>query len=145
LLQHRDSEMRSAQRLKTFNMLEESYNQISSKIIKAAIEVHRNTGPGLLESVYQHCLFEEFRSLGILFKAQARIPLYYKNDNTGKDFILDFLVEDKVVVEIKSFETVLPVHLSQLLTYLRLSNKKLGLLINFNVPVLKKGIHRRVL
>lgn len=137
--------MRSAQRLKTFNMLEESYNQISSKTIKAAIEVHRNTGPGLLESVYQHCLFEEFRSLGILFKAQARIPLYYKNDNTGKDFILDFLVEYKVVVEIKSLETVLPVHLSQLLTYLRLSNKKLGLLINFNVPVLKKGIHRRVL
>lgn len=145
MLQHRDSEMRSAQRLKTFNMLEESYNQISSKTIKAAIEVHRNTGPGLLESVYQHCLFEEFRSLGILFKAQARIPLYYKNDNTGKDFILDFLVEYKVVVEIKSLETVLPVHLSQLLTYLRLSNKKLGLLINFNVPVLKKGIHRRVL
>lgn len=137
--------MRSAQRLKTFNMLEESYNQISSKTIKAAIEVHRNTGPGLLESVYQHCLFEEFRSLGILFKAQAIIPLYYKNDNTGKDFILDFLVEYKVVVEIKSLETVLPVHLSQLLTYLRLSNKKLGLLINFNVPVLKKGIHRRVL
>lgn len=119
-------------------------NEISKETIGAAIEVHRTLGPGLLESVYQNCLFLEFQSRNIRFKAQAIVPINYKGSLIEKDFVLDFLVEDQIVVELKSVETVLPIHEAQLLTYLKLADKPLGLLINFNVTRLVDGITRRV-
>lgn len=120
------------------------YNQLSNQIIAACIEVHRQTGPGLLESVYQVCLEREFDQRRIPFKSQHPLPVYYKGSGTGKEFILDFLVDDKIIVEIKSVEKLIPVHEAQLITYLKLSGRKLGLLINFNCPVLKTGIKRLV-
>lgn len=119
-------------------------NNISKEIIGAAIEVHKTLGPGLLESVYQNCLFLELKERGLSFTAQAVIQINYKGTLIQKDFVLDFLIEDQVVVELKSVETVLPIHEAQLLTYLKLADKPLGLLINFNVPKLTDGITRRV-
>ncbi len=119
-------------------------NQISKDVIGAAIEVHKTLGPGLLESVYQNCLFLELKERGIQFKAQAIVPLTYKGTAIQKDYIIDFLVEDQIVLELKAIETVLPIHEAQLLTYLKLADKPLGLLINFNVSKLTNGITRRV-
>lgn len=121
------------------------YQDISSEVISAAIEVHKNLGPGLLEVVYRSCLALELESRGTSFRQEVIIPLTYKNTLVDHSFRLDFLVEQEVVVELKSVERVLPVHEAQLVTYLRLSRKRVGLLINFNVPVLRLGIHRRVL
>ena len=119
-------------------------NDISKEIIGAAIEVHKTLGPGLLESVYQNCLFLEQKERRLSFTAQAVIQINYKGTLIQKDFVLDFLVEDQVIVELKSVETVLPIHEAQLLTYLKLADRPLGLLINFNVPKLTDGITRRV-
>ncbi len=119
-------------------------NQISQAIIASAIEVHKTLGPGLLESVYQNCLFLEFKERGIQFKAQAIVPLTYKGTVIQKDYIIDFLIEDQIVLELKALETVLPIHEAQLLTYIKLADKPLGLLINFNVSKLTDGITRRV-
>jgi GxxExxY protein len=119
-------------------------NDISKEIIGAAIEVHKTLGPGLLESVYQNCLFLELKERRLSFTAQAVIQINYKGTLIQKDFVLDFLVEDQVIVELKSVETVLPIHEAQLLTYLKLADRPLGLLINFNVPKLTDGITRRV-
>lgn len=119
-------------------------NDISKEIIGAAIEVHKTLGPGLLESVYQNCLFLELKERRLNFTAQAVIQINYKGTLIQKDFVLDFLVEDQVIVELKSVETVLPIHEAQLLTYLKLADRPLGLLINFNVPKLTDGITRRV-
>lgn len=120
------------------------YNELSSEIIGAAIEVHKTLGPGLLESVYQHCLMDELNRRGISFKTQVKLPLHYKGNNLNKDFIIDLLVEDLIILELKAVEVLLPVHEMQLVTYLKLANIKLGLLINFNVPVLHTGIRRRI-
>ena len=120
-------------------------NRISEKIIGAAIAVHKELGPGLLESVYEACLLKEMEQRGIEVSHQVDLPLYYKGQTTGKNFRIDILVENEVVVELKSVEELSPIHEAQLLTYLRLTQKKLGLLINFNVPLLKQGIVRRVL
>ena len=118
-------------------------NLITSKIISAAITVHQELGPGLLESVYQSCMEIELQRQGVNFLSEVPLPVYYRGEViTDHGFRLDLLVEDMVVVELKSVESVQPVHKKQLLTYLRLSNKPLGLLINFNVPILKKGISR---
>src|SRR5260221_9544522 len=117
-------------------------NEISYKIIGAAIELHKKLGPGLLESVYENALAYDLREISLKILQQAPMPLIYKEVKMEAGFRLDLLVEDKVIVEIKSVEILAPVHYSQLLTYLRLSNKKLGLLINFNSEVLKSGIHR---
>ena len=125
-------------------MLEVEYNSISGRIIKAAIEVHNVLGPGLLESVYEHCLLEEFRRTGLNAKKHVSLPLYYKGNKLEKEFVIDIVVEDKVIVELKTVEAVLPVHEYQLQTYLKLSGLKLGLLINFNVVQLKDGIHRKI-
>lgn len=118
---------------------------LTHKIISAAIEVHKNLGPGLLESVYNTCLALEFESIGLRFTKEQDIPLIYKNCKIDRFLRLDFLVENEVVLELKSLEKVLPLHEAQLLTYLRLTGKQIGLLINFNVPLLKNGIYRRVL
>ena len=126
-------------------MSSEEYNNLTEKVIGAAIDVHRELGPGLLESAYQHCLCEELGIRGISFVPQANLPIMYKGNQLNKTFRLDILVEDKLVVELKTVETILPVHEVQLVTYLKLSGHKLGLLINFNEPLLKKGIRRRIL
>lgn len=118
------------------------YNERSRQIIGAAIEVHRVLGPGLLESVYEMCLKEELARIGLSFQSQLEFPIIYKGKSLEKTFRIDLLVEDKIIIELKAVEQIQPVHEVQLLTYLRLTNKRLGLLINFNVPVLRKGICR---
>ncbi|HUT52965.1 MAG TPA: GxxExxY protein [bacterium] len=119
-------------------------NALSKEIIGAAIDVHRALGPGLLESVYEECLCREIILRNIEFERQVSIPVQYKGVKLECAYKLDILVDDKVVVEIKSVEQVTPVHFKQLLTYLRLTDKKLGLLINFNEEVVRKGVHRIV-
>ncbi|MCD4789167.1 MAG: GxxExxY protein [Bacteroidales bacterium] len=120
------------------------YNKLTQKIIAAAIEVHRELGPGLLESVYEYCMVEELSSMGLNVKSQEKVPIVYKGKTLKKVFYIDLLVEDEIVIELKAVEVILPVHEVQLVTYLKLSDKRLGLLINFNVPLLKDGIRRRV-
>ena len=117
---------------------------LTHKILGAAIEVHRNLGPGLLESAYRFCLCMEFDSLGISYKQELVVPIMYKNKKCDCGFRVDFLVEDKVILELKSVEQLLPIYEAQLLTYLRLCTKNLGLIINFHVPLLWKGIVRVV-
>lgn len=119
------------------------FNQLSSKIIQAAIAVHKELGPGLLESVYQSCILIELEKLGIEAQSQVALPIIYRGQKlNGQGFRMDLLVEDTVVVELKSVKKVEAVHKKQLLTYLRLADKPLGLLINFNEPLLKDGITR---
>jgi GxxExxY protein len=118
---------------------------LTEQIIGAAIEVHRELGPGLLESVYEECLCWEFRSRNISFVRQLELPIIYKGRRIQGSYRLDLVVDDAVVVEIKCVEKLLPVHEAQLLTYLKLTGKRVGLLINFKVPVLHRGIVRRVL
>ncbi len=117
-------------------------NKITETIIGAAIDVHRALGPGLLESAYEACLFSELRSLGIKVNHQVPMPVVYRDVKLDCGYRVDMLVDDQVIVEIKAVETVLPVHEAQLLSYLKLSGLKTGLLINFNVKLLKKGIQR---
>ncbi|MBL7965919.1 MAG: GxxExxY protein [Prolixibacteraceae bacterium] len=121
-----------------------SYNRLGTKIIDAAMQVHRELGPGLLESVYEVCLIEELKNKGLKVESQVRLPLVYRGKELKKDFIIDLLVEDKIVIELKAVEDLLPVHEVQLVTYLKLSGMKLGYLINFNVSLLKFGIRRRI-
>jgi GxxExxY protein len=123
-------------------LLEEDLTQA---IIGAAIDVHKALGPGLLESVYEECLAHELRLRKLNFARQVRLPILYKGSKLKTDYRMDFLVADAVVVENKSVEVLLPVHEAQLLTYLRLSTKKVGLLFNFNVDSIRNGILRRVL
>ncbi|MEW6609242.1 MAG: GxxExxY protein [bacterium] len=119
-------------------------NELTSLIIGAAIEVHKNLGPGLLESAYEICLARELELRKVPFQRQVGLPIEYKGESCEVGYRIDLLVDKKVIVEIKSVETIHPVHEAQLLTYLRLSKCKVGLLINFNVPVLKEGIKRMV-
>src|SRR5215204_1929323 len=121
------------------------HNELTYETIGAAIEVHRTLGPGLLESSYHECLCRELLLRGIDFKREYGLPLRYKGIQLNCGYRLDILVADLVVVEIKAVEGLTPVHEAQLLTYLRLGGWKVGLLINFNVVVLKNGIYRRVL
>ncbi len=118
---------------------------LTETIIGAAIEVHRQLGPGLLESVYEECMCEELRLQSIPFRAQIELPVVYKGRETGGKYRIDLVIADEVVVELKAVERLLSVHEAQLLTYLRLTGKHVGLLINFNVAVLHRGIMRRVL
>ena len=118
-------------------------NQLSSKTIHAAIQVHKELGPGLLESVYQACMLIELENMGIEVESEVYLPIVYRAMTLeGQAFRLDLVVEEKVVLELKSVNKVEPVHKKQLLTYLRLAKKPLGLLINFNEPLLKDGITR---
>jgi GxxExxY protein len=118
-------------------------NQISSQIIKAAINVHKELGPGLLESVYQAAMVIELRYMGISVRSEVPLPVSYRGEQIHEEgFRLDLLVEDTVIVELKSVEKVDNVHKKQLLTYLRIAKKPLGLLINFNEVMLKDGITR---
>ena len=120
-------------------------NVLTWQIIGAAIEVHRNLGPGLLESAYQQCLASELTLRDVPYERERPLPLEYKGLRLNCGYRADFLVDNAIVVETKSIETIAPVHEAQLLTYMRLGNWKVGLLINFNVLVLKRGICRKVL
>lgn len=125
-------------------MIFSSQKELTGAVIACAIEVHRELGPGLLESVYQACLEEELRMNHINFVEQLRVPIVYKGKKLDKEFVIDLLVENQIVIELKAVEIIMPVHEVQLVTYLKLADKKIGLLLNFNVPVLKEGIRRRV-
>ena len=120
-------------------------NQITEAIIAAAIEVHRLLGPGLLESSYQRCTCHELTLRKIPYRREVILPVTYKGLQLDCGYRLDLLVMDSVIVEIKSIAGIDPIHEAQLLTYLKLGGWKVGLLTNFNVPVLKNGIKRRVL
>lgn len=122
----------------------EKLNRIAEMIIGSAIEVHRNLGPGLLESVYERALCIELRRAGLTFRNQFVIPISYKGESIG-EHRLDILVEESLVVEIKAVDRFDPVFKAQLLSYLKIGSFKLGLLINFNVPLLKDGITRVIL
>ena len=123
-------------------MTEKDRNILSGKILDASIEVHRNLGPGLLESVYDICLCKEFKNRNIHFQRQISIPVVYKEEILDANFRIDILVEDEIIIELKSVELLLPVHEAQILTYLKLYKKRLGLLINFNSPILVNGFKR---
>jgi GxxExxY protein len=123
---------------------EADLNAITHGIIAAAIEVHRQLGPGLLESAYRECVCYELSQMDLAFTREVQLPLCYKGLKLDCSYRIDLLVENEIVVELKSVEQVVPVHSAQLLTYLKAANKQVGLLINFNVPVLKDGIRRIV-
>ena len=123
----------------------EERDPLTEAVIGAAIEVHRILGPGLLESIYQRALCHELGLRGIRHVPQQRLPVTYKGVELGDDLRMDILVEDQLVVELKAIDELLPIHEAQLLTYLRLSGHHTGLLLNFNVRLLKDGIKRRVL
>jgi len=117
-------------------------NALCSEIIGSAIAVHREMGPGLLESVYQHCLSRELFLRGINYAALVPIPLIYKGQILNKDYVIDILVEEEIILELKAVEGILPIHEAQIISYLKLAQKRLGFLINFNVPLLKQGLKR---
>ncbi len=121
------------------------YEALTESIIGAAIEVHRQLGPGLLESVYEECMCQEFRLRDIPFLRQVELPVIYKGLETCGKYRIDLIVANEVVVELKAVERLLNVHEAQLLTYLKLTGKRVGLMINFNVSILYRGILRRVL
>jgi GxxExxY protein len=120
-------------------------NEIARQIVDAAFAVHTVLGPGLLESVYEVCLAHELRKRGLTVRQQVVLPVHYDGVRLDAGLRLDLLVNDTVIVEIKAVENLLPVHKAQALTYLKLTSSRLALLINFNVPVIKEGIHRLAL
>ncbi len=125
--------------------MKKDVNKVTEKIIGAAIEVHRHLGPGLLESTYETCLAYELKQLGLVVERQKPLPLVYKEIQLDQGYRLDFLVEQSVIVELKAVEKLNSVHEAQLLSYLKLSGYPIGLLINFNVRLLKQGIRRFVM
>lgn len=120
-------------------------NAVTQAIIGAAIRVHRELGPGLLESAYEACLVYELSQCGLKVEQQKPLPIRYRDVTLDCGYRLDLVVEDQVVIEIKAGEAILPVHQAQILSYLKLSGKPVGLLINFNVKILKAGIRRFIL
>ena len=139
-LNHRDTE---AQRITS--MIIDQLNITTGKIVDCSIRVHKELGPGLLESVYEICLIKELIAVGLKVERQVYLPVIYRGEELDLDFRIDLLVENEIVIELKAIEGILPVHEAQLLTYLKLSQKKIGLLINFNVPLMKNGIKRMIL
>ena len=117
-------------------------NEITNQIINASIEVHKTLGPGLLESVYHECLYHELIQRGLYVEKEKNLPIVFKEVKLNAGYRIDLLVSQTTIVELKSVETINDLHIAQTLTYLKLSNLKLALLINFNVPLLKNGIKR---
>ena len=130
------SEQRAAERKRL--------NDLCTQVIGLAIEVHRETGPGLLESAYEECLCHEFDLRGISYKRQHAVPVQYKGTKLDCAYRIDILVENRVILELKSVDCLEPIHEAQTLTYLKLTGLKVGLLINFNVPVLRDGVKRLI-
>ena len=126
-------------------MTRREYNDYTSAIIECAIEVHKELGPGLLESVYEVCLETLLIEKGILVERQKSLPIIFRNKPVGKEFYIDLLIEREIIVELKSINEILPIHEAQLITYMKLADVKLGLLINFNVTILKNGIKRKII
>jgi GxxExxY protein len=124
---------------------EMEFDQLSNRVIGCALEVHRALGPGLLESAYEQCLAHELSLSGISFKVQCPLPVKYKGIKLDCGYRIDLLVNDELIVELKSVDQIMGIHQAQLLTYMKLSDVKVGLLINFNVEILKTGIKRFVL
>lgn len=125
-------------------MEKEVYNTISASILDSAFAVHKEMGPGLLEAVYHQCMVYELRSRDLFCDTMVMVPLIYKGNTLHKDYVIDILVEKEIIIELRSVEGILPVHEAQIISYLKLANKKLGLLINFNVPLIKNGFKRFV-
>jgi GxxExxY protein len=123
-------------------LVEHPTNPISDKVIGAAIEVHRHLGPGLLESSYHACLCRELELRAIAYHSQVALPLEYKGQQIAKGYVIDLLIEDALIVEIKAVDKLLPIHSVQLMTYMRLQRMSCGLLMNFNVRILPHGIRR---
>ena len=117
-------------------------NQLTSVIIGSAIEVHRHLGPGLLESTYEECMAFELQERKLIVQRQHEIPVLYKGNKLGQNYRIDLLVNNQVIIELKSIKKMEPIHDAQLLTYLKLASIRYGLLLNFNVPVMKQGIKR---
>jgi GxxExxY protein len=126
-------------------LIEHPTNPISEKAIGAAIEVHRHLGPGLLESTYHTCLGRELELRGIGYHSQVALPIEYKGIQIGRGYLVDLVVEDSLIIEVKSVDKLLPIHSSQLMTYMRLQGVSSGLLMNFNVAILPHGIRRILL
>ena len=122
----------------------DTINQITEKIIGCAIEVHKGLGPGLLESAYEECLCFELSQKEIKFERQVPLPVVYKGVKLDCGYRMDIVVEQLVIIEVKAIERLIPIHDAQLLSYLKMHNKKVGLLLNFHVPILKKGLKRIV-
>jgi GxxExxY protein len=125
-------------------MNKEQFEYLASQIFQAALEMHKTLGPGLLESVYEFALVKELQLRNISVQYQVKVPLVYKGHDTGKEFFIDILVENEIVIEVKSVDALHPVHQAQLLSYLKLSDKRLGFLFNFNVTLIKDGFKRMV-
>ena len=125
-------------------MIKEKYNELCKEIVDACFHVHRELGPGLLESAYEFALLTEFNLRNIKAINQVETILYYKGYNTGKYYVIDLLIEDEIILEIKCCDAIHPVHTAQVISYLKLAQKKLGFLINFHVPIIKDGIKRYV-
>jgi hypothetical protein len=123
---------------------QDEYEQVGKLILNSCFEVHKELGAGLLESVYESCLIDELRSRNLNVKNQVKLPVVYKGRTLEKEFIIDLLIEDAIIVELKSVEELMPVHEVQLVTYMKLADKRLGFLINFNVSLMKEGIRRKV-
>ncbi|MBC8484804.1 MAG: GxxExxY protein [Bacteroidetes bacterium] len=121
------------------------FEKLTQEIIGAAIEVHKHLGPGLLESAYEECLSYELTQRGLLIERQKPVPIIFKEVKLDCGYRIDILVNDLVIIELKSVDALIPVHEAQILTYLKFANKQVGLLINFNVKLLKEGIKRYVL
>ncbi|CAN5735750.1 GxxExxY protein [soil metagenome] len=122
----------------------EELDNLSRKVIGACIEVHKAMGPGLLEKVYECCLMKEFQLMAIKAQSQVSIPLIYKGCELNRNYSIDILVEEEIILELKSVENMIPIFDAQIISYLKLADKRLGFLVNFNVPLAKAGIKRFV-
>jgi GxxExxY protein len=125
-------------------MKREKVENYAKQIVDSGYRVYKEVGPGLLESIYSQCLLDELKFRGIRVDQEVLVPLYYRGNKLNKDFRIDLLVENEIIIEVKSVECVLPVHVAQLISYLRLSDRRLGFLMNFNVPTYREGIRRIV-
>ena len=122
----------------------EYLNSLSSKVLDAAVRVHKEMGPGLLEAVYQLCMVKELQLIELSISQNVPVPLYYRDQPLNKDYVIDLLVEKEIIIELKAVEGILPVHEAQIISYLKLADKRLGFLVNFNVPLMKLGFKRYV-
>lgn len=128
-----------------FEPIDEATDRLATIIVDCAYKVHMELGPGLLESIYETCLCYELKKRGIPFERQVTIPVMYDGTTMGEGFRADIIVDDKIIIELKAVDEMLPVFQAQILTYLKITKKRLGLLINFNVSVFKRGIRRIIL
>lgn len=122
----------------------DKYEELAKQIFLASLEVHKIMGPGLLESVYEMCLLRELQLRSVSAESQVGIPLQFKGFDLSKEYRIDILVEKEIIIELKSVDTILPVHQAQIISYLKLADKRMGFLINFNVPIIKNGFKRFV-